>query len=172
MTASPSGLFISEASFASSLLCETPTDAVSPVRTWMRFLISRAIVSALPNRPLLPVTSRNASSSERPSTRSVNSLKISNTCCRNLAIALHARADHDRVRAALQRLAHRHRGMHAEAAHLVARGGDDAAAAGAADDDRLAGKLRVVELLDRRVERVHVDVQDGAVIAHDSASAA
>ena len=59
--------------------------------------------------------------------------------------------------------------MHAEAAHLVARGGDHAAPARAADDHRLARELGPVVLLDRRVERVHVNVQDGALrIAHDS----
>ena len=80
MTVRPSGLCISEASFASSLLCETPTEAVSPVRSRMRFLISRAMSSPLPKRPVLAVTSRKASSSDSPSTRSVNSRKISNTC--------------------------------------------------------------------------------------------
>ena len=80
ITVSPSGLFISEPSFASSLLCETPTEAVRPVRSRMRFLISRAMSSPLPNRPVLPVTSRKASSSESPSTRSVNSRNTSNTC--------------------------------------------------------------------------------------------
>ena len=91
---------------------------------------------------------------------------------RDLAVALEARRHDDRLRAAPQRLAHRHRGMHAEAADLVARGGDHAAPAGAADDHRLARELGPVVLLDGRVERVHVDVQDGALrIAHDSDSA-
>ncbi len=63
--------------------------------------------------------------------------------------------------------------MHAEAAHLVARGRDHAAPAGAADDHGLAGELRPVVLLDGRVERVHVDVQDRAVVvAHESVSMA
>ena len=59
--------------------------------------------------------------------------------------------------------------MHAESADLVARGGDHAAPARAADDHRLARELRPVVLLDGRVERVHVDVQDRALrVAHDS----
>ena len=45
-------------------------------------------------------------------------------------------------------------------ARLVARSGDDAARSEAADDDRPAAKRRIRELLDRRVERVEVDVQD------------
>ena len=167
ITVSPSGLSISEASFASSLLCETPTEAVSPVRSRMRFLISSAMSSPRPKSPVLPVTSRKASSSESPSTRSVNSRKISNTCAGDLAVALEPRRHDDRLRAAPERLAHRHCGVHAEAAHLVARGRDDAAPAGAADDHRLAGELRPVALLDGRVERVHVHVQDDPSLAHD-----
>ena len=46
---------------------------------------------------------------------------------RDLAVALEARRHDDRLRAAPQHLAHRHRRMHAEAAHLVARGGHHAA---------------------------------------------
>ena len=109
-------MFISEASFASSLLCETPTEAVSPVRWRMRLLISRAISSALPKRPMLPVTSRKASSSEKPFDEVRELPENLEHLLGDLAIALHARAHDDRVRAALQRLAHRHRGMHAEPA--------------------------------------------------------
>ena len=82
----------------------------------------------------------------------------------DLAVALEARRDDHGLRAAPERLAHRHCGMHAETAHLVAGGGDDAAPAGAADDHRLARELRAVVLLDGRVERVHVDVQDRPVV--------
>ena len=60
-------------------------------------------------------------------------------------------------------LGHRHRRAHAERARLVARRRHDAAAVGlAADRQRLAAQRRVVALLDRRVERVHVDVKDPA----------
>ena len=53
--------------------------------------------------------------------------------------------------------------MHAEPARLVACGRDDAAAIGpAADGDRLAAQRRIVALFNRRVERVHVDVEDAA----------
>ena len=117
---------------------------------------------------MLPVTSRKASSSESPSTQ-VRELAEDHEHLRgDLAVAPEARRHDDRLRAAPERLAHRHRGMHAEAAHLVARGRDDAASAGAADDHRLAGELGPVALLDGRVERVHVHVQDDPVRAHDS----
>ena len=60
-------------------------------------------------------------------------------------------------------LRHRHRREHAERARLVARGGHDAAAIRlAADGERSAAQRRIVALLDRRVERVHVDVKDPA----------
>jgi hypothetical protein len=63
-------------------------------------------------------------------------------------------------------LAEGHRGVDAESARLVARGADDAAIAGPAptDDDRLAEELRAIALLDRREERVEIDVQDGPLV--------
>jgi hypothetical protein len=52
--------------------------------------------------------------------------------------------------------------MDAELARLVAAGADDAARVRvAADDHGLAAQLRMVALLDRREERVEVDVDDG-----------
>ena len=65
------------------------------------------------------------------------------------------------MRAAAQRLGAAHRGVDAEAARDVVRGRDDAAPARvAADDERLRAELRVLELLDGRVERVEVEVRD------------
>src|SRR5438477_342195 len=81
---------------------------------------------------------------------------------RDLLVALHARPHADRLRAEPQRRAHGHRRVHAVPAHGVARGRHHAAAAVPADDERLAGQPRVVVLLDGRVERIHVDVQDRA----------
>ena len=76
----------------------------------------------------------------------------------------------DAVRARLARPRHRHRRVHAERARLVARVPHDAPVAEPADDHRLAAQRRVVELLDRREERVEVDVQDRRVVAHVDAS--
>src|SRR5687768_13586023 len=56
--------------------------------------------------------------------------------------------------------------MHAELAHFVARRCNDTAIAVAPHDDGLAPQRRIVELLDGRIERVHVDVQDGAYRIH------
>jgi hypothetical protein len=53
-----------------------------------------------------------------------------------------------------------HRRPHAERARFVAGRRHQAALAGSADGDRLAAEIRIVPLLDRRVEGVHVDVDD------------
>src|SRR5262249_54657765 len=62
------------------------------------------------------------------------------------------------LRAALQRLEHRHRRANAEAAGDVAGRHNHAASTGVPDDQRLAGELRAVALFDRGVEGVAVDV--------------
>ena len=77
-------------------------------------------------------------------------------------VAVEARPHANRVRTALQRFAHRHRRMHAELAHLIARRRDDAATAESTDDQRLAAQFRIVERFHGRIERIHVDVEDGA----------
>ena len=69
--------------------------------------------------------------------------------------------DDDQVRAQPHGPRHRNRRPDAELARLVAGGGDHAAAFGpAAHGDGPAAQLRAIALLDRRVERVHVEVQD------------
>ena len=50
--------------------------------------------------------------------------------------------------------------MDPEATRFVAGGGHHATFAGSADGDRLAPQLRIVALLDRGIEGVHVDVDD------------
>ena len=59
----------------------------------------------------------------------------------------------------------RHRRVHAELPGFVARRAYDTAVPGAADDDGLTDEVGIVELFDRRVERVQVDVQDARVLA-------
>ncbi len=79
---------------------------------------------------------------------------------RDLLVARHPRPHADGVRTAPQGLTHRHRGVDPEASRFVARRGDHATASGAADEQRLSRQRRVVVGLDRRVEGVHVHVQD------------
>lgn len=58
-----SGFFISLPSFAKILFQDTPTEAVIPSSSRTRRRISFAISSPEPNKPVLPVTSSQASSS-------------------------------------------------------------------------------------------------------------
>ena len=80
-TVSPSGFSRSEAIFATSLLGATPTEAASCVVARIRCLMPRAMVTASPLSARLAVTSRKASSSDRPSTTGVYSWKTANTWC-------------------------------------------------------------------------------------------
>ncbi len=82
----------------------------------------------------------------------------------HVRVVADARPDADGVGAAPQRLAHGHGRVDAVAAHLVARRRHHAPSARAAHDDGPAAQRWVVALLDRRVEGVHVHVQDGAVV--------
>lgn len=86
---------------------------------------------------------------------------------RHFLVAAHARWNAHRVGTAAQRFAHRHRRVHAEAAHLVTGRGYDAPAPRAADDDGFALQLWIVVLFDGRVKRIHVHMQDGACAVHD-----
>ena len=73
-----------------------------------------------------------------------------------LGVGRHARRDDDRVRAQAARLPAAHRGADAAGLRLVAGREHDAAA----DDHGPSAQARLVSLLDRRVERVQVGVQD------------
>src|SRR5262245_54695349 len=68
------------------------------------------------------------------------------------------------VRAFAKRRARRHRRAHAEGPRLIARRDDDAPPRGIADCDRTASQGWIIALLDRRVEGVHVDVDDLACV--------
>ena len=76
-TTKPSGFFRSLAILARNLLGATPTETTSRSSSRIACLICRPISTAGPNRCSLPVTSRNASSSDSGSTSGVNRSKIS-----------------------------------------------------------------------------------------------
>ena len=76
-----------------------------------------------------------------------------------LRVRRHPRWHDDRVRTQLPGLASAHRGAHAVGLGLVAGGEHDPAA----DDHRPPAQRRVVALLDGRVERVEISVQDGGI---------
>src|SRR6202158_894096 len=69
------------------------------------------------------------------------------------------RHDHQ-LRALLQGLVQRHRRVHPKSPCFVRSAHDDSPARAARDGHRDASKLRVVSLVDRRVEGVEVDVED------------
>ena len=79
-TTRPSGFLSSDAIFATSLFGATPTEQVSAVSARTRRLISAAIESAGPKAAMLAVTSRNASSSDRPSMSGVNAENTVKIC--------------------------------------------------------------------------------------------
>jgi len=78
---------------------------------------------------------------------------------RDFAIGIEPRLYEDQIGAAAKRGYRRHRRADAEAPRFVARRGDDSPSH-SADRDRFASKLRIVALLDRRVEGIHVDMDD------------
>ena len=75
-------------------------------------------------------------------------------------VDLEARLDEDEIRALAPRRHGRHRRAHPEDAGLVARCRHHATLAGAADGHGLAAQGRIVALLHRGEEGVHVDVDD------------
>ena len=85
---------------------------------------------------------------------------------RDRLVDLEARLDEDQVRALpLARSPMAWPTWTPNFAGFVAGCRHDAALAGSADGDRLAAEIRIVPLLDRRVEGVHVDVDDLALAA-------
>src|ERR1700730_13758486 len=75
-------------------------------------------------------------------------------------VDLEARLDKDQIWTLPLRGDRRHRRAHTELARLIACRRDDAALPRSTHGDRLAAQFRVVALFDRRVERIHVDVDD------------
>jgi hypothetical protein len=80
-----------------------------------------------------------------------------------LGVCRHARLDDDRLRAQAPRLRSAHRRSDAVGLRLVARREHDAGA----HDHGPAAQARVVALLDRRVERVEVGVEDRRLARHE-----
>jgi hypothetical protein len=80
-----------------------------------------------------------------------------------VGVGRHAGLDHDRARAEPAGLGAAHRRADAVGLRLVARREHDAPA----DDDRAAAKPRFVPLLDGRIERVQVGVQDRYLSGHE-----
>ena len=82
---------------------------------------------------------------------------------RHFLVALHARAHYYQLRATPSCFTHRHGAMDAEDTHGIARGGYHASVAFAAHHHWQSGQGRVVVNLHGGEERIHVDMQNGAV---------
>jgi hypothetical protein len=82
---------------------------------------------------------------------------------RNVLVDLKARLHKDQV-GTLPLGGHRqHRRSHTKLARLITRSGDDSPLAQTAHRDRLSAQLRIIALLDRCIEGVHVDMNDFAL---------
>ena len=166
-TVRPSGFFHPDAIFARNLFGATPADAVSCVVSRMAVFSRRATFTPSGSCQAFSVTSRYASSSDNGSTSGVTSRKMRKHLLRHRAVLLEVGPHDDERRAQPHRARHGNRRPHAERPRLVAGGRDHAPRRRvAAHRDRLAAQRRVVALLDRRVKRVHVDVED---LAHGGA---
>jgi hypothetical protein len=66
------------------------------------------------------------------------------------------------IRAAPVSIPHRHGRANAKFPRLVAGRCDDTPVRGSADDQGFVAKLGIVALFDRRIERVHINMQDAA----------
>src|SRR5437879_12039591 len=79
-----------------------------------------------------------------------------------LAVASTVGRDHGELWAELQRLVEGHRGAEAVSPRLVGGAHDDRPPGTTGNRDRPAAALRIVALVDGRVERVEADGKDGA----------
>src|SRR5208283_1628674 len=79
---------------------------------------------------------------------------------RDRAIDVEARRHEHQLRTLAHGRGRRHGRSNTEGARLVTRCGNHAPLGAVADGDRTASKLRIVALFDRRIERVHVDMDD------------
>ena len=162
ITRKPSGLSRSRGELGEELRAgATPTEATRPSSRRMSRLIARPISTASPKSRSQPATSRKASSSESGSTSGVYERK--SAMMRRLSAMYFSKSAGSSTSSGQRRLRlrRRHRRAHAEGARLVARRRDHAAPGSRpADRHRAPRERRVVADLDRRVEGVHVDVQD------------
>jgi hypothetical protein len=83
---------------------------------------------------------------------------------RNRPVACEIRGDEDRTGTQAFRPYGWHGGMNSEGSGLVGSGTNDRTFALPGNDHGFAAQLRIIPLLDRSVERVHVDMDD---FSHD-----
>ncbi len=140
----------------------TPTVIGRPTSSRTRRRSRAAICAGVPAIRLMPLTSMNASSIDRPSTAGDMSSKTRYTA---LLASLYAEKRGGTTIAPGQRRPRpppAHGRLDAVRLRLVARGQHDSSA----DDDRPALEAKIVPLLDRGVERIQVGVEDRR-LAHE-----
>ena len=151
------------ASLATDTEAATPTEQVMPCSSWIgRAQLLGDLAAGEPSRRVEPRTSRNASSSETTSTSGVTRRKVSITEAETVVNVVVVGRDHHRLRAQPAGPGRRHRRADAVLAGEVV-GRQHHPALAAADDHRHVPQVGPVADRHRRVEGVHVDVQDRAV---------
>ena len=187
-TVSPPGLSSSDAIFDRSLFGVTPMEHVSPVAvSTVRWMRRRDLLRA---RPRIRQVRRFVRENELgqidvdlidPAVFDVRRDRAHRLLeqTRVAPVFVEIGGKQQRVRSELRCFHERHAGAHAESTRFVGGGRNDAAAlvsaqrrhsgtrrfgvdasAASADDQRLAAKLRIAQQLDRRIERIHVEVRD------------
>ena len=148
---------------ATSLVVATPTEIVS----WISSRTA-SLISSRDRRPVTEQLARTGDIEERLVDRDgLDERRVAPQDRHHVAADVQVLApvdgEEDGVGTAPAGLAQRHRRVDAEAARLVAGGRHDAALVrpAPAHDHRLAAQLGAIALLDRREERVEVDVEDG-----------
>ena len=166
-TRSPSGFASSDAILASCLPEPAPTDAGSPVR--VRTAARRAVANSSTS------VDRRPGQCGRLEERLVQGHGLDDRrrlgehghhLLRHRRVEPAAGRQHDGVRTQPPRLPHRHRRPGPEHPGLVAGPGHDPAGPGPADEHGPVAQRRTGELLDGRVERVHVEVQHPPTRTH------
>ena len=156
----PSGLRKSDAILARNLLGATPADAVSCVSSRIAARIACATSVAEAERGFrmrdveIGLVQRQRFDQVGMAREDLAHL------ARHRLVAREIGRHEDRVRAQPLGAQRRHRGAHAELARLVARRADHRTRASPGHDHRPAAQGRIVALLHRSVERIHVDVHD------------
>ena len=160
ITACPFGLLRSLAIFARNLQYEIPAEALSPVTSLIRARIIIAISVAIGMFSLFSVTSR-IGFIKREGFDQVGVLGENLPDLRGHGTVDLETGRHKDEIGTLSFCRHRGQGRsHPECAGLIACGGDDAARRRSADGHWLAPEFRIVALLDRGIEGVHVDMYD------------
>ena len=122
MTVSPSGLRHADAILARNLFGATPAEAVESGRVSYQILYSSGHIHSQRLVPELFVTSRYASSRERPSTRGVTDREDFEDLLRDRFVLVEVRTDDYQVRTEPHGARHRNGRAHAKLSRFVACG--------------------------------------------------